>query len=292
VEVLAHLIPLLVATSLFLIDLALGLAATRDDILFMGRHPILLLRAFVAINVVVPLAAMAAVYVLPLHPIAKAGVILMAVSPLPTMAPGKEIKVGGRRSYAYGLYVSMVLLSVVVTPATVAILGAVYHKAIQIPAARIAETLGGSVLLPLVLGFALQRLFPKLASAAAPWIARLSTVVLVVVAIPAVARLWPLMWRMTGDGVVAAIAAIIVVALLGGYLLAGSDRRDRVALGVAAASRHPGVALMIASANGLDKSVGAILIHFVLVGAVITTIYQAWVKRGGRAKGGPAAVSS
>ena len=50
-------------------------------------HGVLLLRAFVAISVIVPLAAVIAVSLLPLHPLAKVGIILMSVSPLPPGPP-------------------------------------------------------------------------------------------------------------------------------------------------------------------------------------------------------------
>lgn len=59
-EVVQHILPLLVSLSLAALVLAVGLNATLDDVLYLFQHPRLLLRAFVAISVVVPAAAILA----------------------------------------------------------------------------------------------------------------------------------------------------------------------------------------------------------------------------------------
>lgn len=278
-ELLQHLLPLLFPGSLFLLDLSLGLDATREDLFFMWRHPVLLLRAFLAISVVVPIAAVIAVSFLPLHPLAKAGVILMAVAPVPPLVPGKDMKLGGRKGYVYGLYAAFVPLTVVIVPMTLAILNAIYHKAVDPSAGAIARTVGVSVFLPLAIGLAVQAMAPKLAARAAPLLSTLSMVILVVACVPLFIKAWPAIEATIGDGSVVAINIIVVLALAAGHLLGGPDPRDRVALAGAAATRHPGIAMLLANANFADKGVTAVILLFLVVSVFLGAIYKAWVTR-------------
>ena len=87
------------------------------------------------------------------------------------------------------------------------------------------------------------------------------------------------MAKVVGDGTIIAIIIIVAVAALGGHLLGGPLREDRAALAVASATRHPGIALLIANATFQDKRVSAVLIVFLLVSSVVLIPYQIWIKR-------------
>jgi BASS family bile acid:Na+ symporter len=280
---------ILLMLSVFLIVLALGMQGTADDILFMWRNPTLLFRAFVAISVVVPIVAVLVVDLLPLRPLAKLGVIAMSIAPLPPLFTLRDLKAGARRSYVVGLYVSLLALSVLIIPATAAVLGVIFQRAVAIPMPALLRIVAVTMALPLALGLGLRRFWPKLAAAAALWVSRMGFIAVIAISIPLVVKLWPLMMSMTGDGTVLAIAAIIAAALTGGHFLGGRDERDRLALGTAAAMRHPGIALSLATANGQDKRVIGVILLFLLIGAVMVTAYQAWFRRTHAAAGDEAA---
>jgi BASS family bile acid:Na+ symporter len=280
---------ILLMLSVFLVVLALGMQATTDDVLFMWRNPTLLFRAFVAISVVVPVVAILVVDLLPLRPPAKLGVIAMSVAPLPPLFTLRDLKAGARRSYVLGLYVTLLALSVVIIPATVAVIGVIYQRAVVIPMPALLRIIGVTMALPLALGLGLQRFRPKLAAAAAPWVSQIGFIAVIAISVPLVVKLWPLITIMIGDGTVVAIVAIVAAALAGGHFLAGPGERDRVALGTAAAMRHPGIALSLATANGQDKRVIGVILLYLLIVAVMVTVYQAGVRRTHAAAGDEAA---
>jgi uncharacterized membrane protein len=56
-----------------------------------------------------------------------------------------------------------------------------------------------------------------------------------------------------------------------------------VALATAAATRHPGIALMVANGYQPDKRVTAMVLLYVLVSLVVVTIYQQVLKRRAKA---------
>jgi BASS family bile acid:Na+ symporter len=274
-----QLILLLIMGSVALIVLALGMQATRDDLLFMWRHPTALFRAFVAINVIVPAAAILVVDLLPLRPLAKLGVIAMSVAPLPPLSPYRDLKGGGRQGYVVGLYATLLTLSFIIIPATAAILGVIFHRAVEIPFGALLRVVVVTMALPLAVGLGLQRLWPKFAASSAHWVSRIGFIAVFALAIPVVIRVWPLVVSMIGDGTVLAILAVVAAGLAGGHYLAGPDDRDRVALSTAAAMRHPGIAFALATANGNDKRVIGVILLFLVIGSVVVLAYQAWFRR-------------
>lgn len=287
-DVLQQLIPLLFAGGLAALVLCVGLDATMHDALYVLARPRLLLRALIAVSVVVPVAAAVVVWLLPLHPPAAAGVMLMALAPVPPLVPGKGLKLGGRKEYVYGLYVAFALLAIVIVPLTVAILSRIYGADVAIAPRDIAKTVLGAVFAPLAVGLAVHALVPKLASAVAPWIYKISMALLLLATIPMIAAAWPAIQAQLGDGTSVAILLIGVVAIAGAHFLAGPDPHEKSVLAATAATRHPGIALLIANANFTDQRVSAIILFYLLVTLVLVAIYQALLKRRVRRATAPA----
>jgi BASS family bile acid:Na+ symporter len=231
------------------------------------------------VNVVVPLAAVLLVFVFPLTPIARLGVLLMAVSPVPPMVPGKELKVSGEKAYAYGVYTALILLAVIIVPATVAVLGRFYGVRVSLPPWLVARSVVLTVVLPLAVGLAVHRLAPGFAGRALPVVRALATVLLLLAAAPLFVVAWPGIVALAGNGALLAMALTSASGLAAGHLLGGPDRSGRAALAIAASMRHPGIALTIAKANNADKSVVAAILAMLIMGATVASLYQLWVKR-------------
>jgi BASS family bile acid:Na+ symporter len=62
-------------------------------------------------------------------------------------------------------------------------------------------------------------------------------------------------------------------------VLGGPELDDRAALAMAAATRHPGIAMMIAHINDADKEVAAAILNFLMVSIIVAAPYQLWLKR-------------
>ena len=108
----------------------------------------------------------------------------------------------------------------------------------------------------------------------APWLSRLGTLLLIGGLVPILVTMWPTIQSLLGDGTLLAIVTLLVAAIAAGHLLGGPDPNDRTALAISSAMRHPGIALTIAQLNyPEEKRVPAAILLFVLVGAILTTVY-------------------
>jgi BASS family bile acid:Na+ symporter len=278
-EILRTLIPIVLMVSLSGLIVAVGMDADLGDLLHMLRRPLWLAKAVFAVNVLVPVAAVVTVFLVPLEPAAKAGVLLMSISPVPPLVPGKQMQAGAAKGSSYGLYVALVLLSIVTVPLAVVVLGSIYGRDVVLPPSAVARNVVLTVLLPLAFGLVIRRFAPAFARRAQPLLRTVSMLLLLLVLVPLVASVWSGIVDLAGNGTLAAMAAVSAIALLAGHLLGGPDPSDRPVLAFAAATRHPGIALMIARANFSDKQVAAAIVAFLLVGLVVAIPYQLWLKR-------------
>ena len=276
---LQQLIPLVVTLSLAGLVMAVGLEATPRELLSLFRQPLRLARAVLAVNVIVPVAAAILVGLFPLSPVVKMGILVMAVSPVPPLVPGKGLKAGGDRVYALSLYASLVLLSIVIVPATVAILAHIYGSSVSVSPLQIAENVALGVVAPLLAGLALHAVAPAFSEKVAPTLRRLSMLVVLLIVIPVIVSLWPAISTLAGDGALLAMALTSAAGLAAGHLLGGPGLGDRGALAQTAVTRHPGIAILIANAAGGDKRVTAAVIAFMLVGLLVAIPYQVWLGR-------------
>jgi BASS family bile acid:Na+ symporter len=278
-EALKAAIPVLLTLSLAGLVLAVGLHASRGDLVYVLRRPRLLLKAILAVIVIPPIAAGVLVALLPIDPVVKAGIMLMAVSPVPPLVPGKELKVGARKEYAYGVYVAMALLTIVSVPLVLAIASWAFGRHDYVSIGRVASMVLAGVLVPLAIGLIVNRVAPRFAERAWSVVYKLSMVAVVLAFLPILITAYPAMVSLVGDGALAAMAVATVISLVGGHLLGGADLCDRATLAMASSVRHPGIAIMIAGAVSAEPRVSAAILMFVLVGLVVSIPYQAWVKR-------------
>jgi bile acid:Na+ symporter, BASS family len=273
------IVPILLSLSLAGLVVSVGLQASHRDLLYVVRRPRLLVKAVVAVDLIPPAAAILLALALPIDPMVKAGIVLMAISPVPPLVPSQELNVGGRREYAFGVYGILALLTVVTVPAALAVATWAFGRHDGVALSTIAKVVLTGVLLPLALGSAVRRMAPALAARLAPWVYRLSMVLVVAAFLPIIASLWPAMIELVGNGTLLVMSAVVAISLAGGHLLGGPDHRDRANLAIASSIRHPGIAMMLASANFTDHRVSAAVLLFLLVGLLIGIPYKLWVKR-------------
>lgn len=287
-----ELVALAVQISLLLIVLSIGLQARWGDLTYAFQHPRQLFRAFIAVNLVVPIVAYVLCRLLPMDPATELGLVLMAVSPLAPFAPGKMLKAGADRPFVDGLYLTLLIGAVIIVPATLAGLSAIsYHTAyISIP--EVAWFVAKSVLIPMLVGLIISGLWPAFADKAAP-IARITGYVLLVpVALLILVKFGPGMARLIGDGALVTITVTVLAGIAAGHWLGGKVPGHRVALSQAAATRHPGIAGLIAHHNFAEPQAILAIVLFLIVSIVISTAYSKWAHAkllGGETSDGAAA---
>ena len=273
------LLPLIVQASLALIVASVGLQAQWRDLQCVVRRPGVLLRAILAVNLVVPLVAVLALLALPVEPAVKAGIVIMAVSPLAPLAPGKMLKAGAGQSIVVGLYFTLIVIAVLLVPATLALLSWMFGVEATLPVGIIAGFVFSTVLLPLAVGLLIATLLPRHAAALARWAYILGMLILLPLVIAIVWRTGSQLLGLFGDGTVAAIVVTVAAGLAAGHLLGGPDPANRMALAAAAATRHPGIAALVANRNFDDRRVMLAVILFLLVSILVSAVYEAWAKR-------------
>lgn len=278
-DMLHELVALALHASLLLLALGIGLDIAKGDGLYVLRRPRLLLRALLAVVVVVPLVAALLVALLPLKESVEIAIVLMAVSPLPPIVLAKEIRFGGRKPYAYGLLVAVALLSIVTVPAAVAILAWLFDAHAAVAPMAVAQLVFVSLFVPLGLGLGLRALAPGPAVRAAPLVGKFAMGLLALACLPVLVTAAPELARLVGDGTVLVILAVVLAGLVAGHVLGGPEPHDRVALALSCATRHPGIAMLVASANSLGDQVRATVLLFVIVGLLAALPYQLWLRR-------------
>jgi BASS family bile acid:Na+ symporter len=278
-EALQTLIPLLITLSLAGLVLAVGLNSSRHDLLYVLSRPRLLLRAIASVLVIPPIVAGLLIALLPIEPVAKAGIMLMAVSPVPPLVPGKELGIGGRKNYAYGLYVAMALLTIISVPLVLGIVSTLFGRHVEVSVASIARTTALGVLAPLAIGLVIRSLAPGFASKAWGVVYKLSMLLIVLAVLPIIVKAWPALQQLVGNGTLLAMAVVTLICLAVGHMLGGPELRDRATLAMASSVRHPGIAMSIASVSIADPRVSAAVLLYLLVGLVVSIPYTIWVKQ-------------
>src|SRR5262245_48681904 len=286
----AQLVTLALQVSIALIVFAVALQAKPGDIGYLLRRPSLLLRSVLAMNVVMPIIAAAIAAAFNLNPAVEVALILLAVSPVPPILPGKEVKAGANISYRIGLLAVSAILAIVAVPLSVMVIGRLFGRDLQVPFATIAPVVAKTVLVPLLLGAIVRSIAPALARLASP-ITKIAAIILLLGLVLILATMWKGIAAAVGDFTLVAIVLFVLVSLAVGHLLGGPEYDDRTVLGLSTASRHPGVAVATAGAIATSAeekgAVAAAILLCVLVGAVVTTPYVKLRKHGPRVTGTP-----
>jgi len=276
------LILLALKASIVLAVFAIGLASRVDDTLFLLSRPKLLVRSVLAINVVMPLVAAAMAWSFDLPEAVEMALVALAVSPVPPLLPKKQVKARGEPSYAIGLLVAAALVAVVFVPVAVALVGLVFRMPVHMDPWPVAVLVFATVLAPLLAGVAVRRLAPGLAARFARPAGLVANIVLTLAFLAVLVTAGPAIAALLGTGAFWAMAAFVAIGLAVGHGLGGPDPHDRTVLALAAATRHPGVAMAITSANfpGYKEVLPAFLLYIVC-GAVLAIPYMMWRKRAG-----------
>jgi BASS family bile acid:Na+ symporter len=275
----AQWLGLALQASIVLTVLGLGLTATQQDATYLVRRPKLLARAILSMNVAMPIIAalMATTFDLPLE--VKVALVALAMSPVPPIIQKKQINAGGRREYVVGLLVAMSVLAIVLVPLTVMVLDEVFGTAARITPASVAKIMLLTVHAPLVVGLLIRHWVPA-AEKASGAIIGVAGILLIISTVFLLYGLWPITHTYIGNGVVAMLAALATIGLAVGHLLGGPRAGDRTALALSTASRHPAVALAVATSGTVSepKPELAIILLYLVVATLISLPYQKWRK--------------
>ncbi len=290
---LQQLIILGLKGSIFLTVFAFGLQATKEDILHLVRRPSLLVRSLAAMFIVMPLFALTIARLFDLHPAVKIALVALALSPVPPVLPQREVKAGGRSSYALGLMATAALLSIVFIPAALHLLGRFLDRPLDLAPGVVASLALTSVLVPLAAGMAFRAAFRSLADRITKPVSRFASVLLALGAVAVLVTALPSSLRLIGNGTVLALVAFVAVGLAVGHALGGPVRDDRIVLALSTACRHPAIALAIAAATfPTERAAVAAIVLYLLINIVVAIPYVTSQRHAAPARFEPASTRS
>ncbi len=261
----------------------IGLDSTPRDAVRLFRHPALLLRSVLAMYVLVPLAALALVKLLPLSPGVEAGLLVLAVSAGAPLLPRKLLGIGDG-AYIFSLVVVSSVLAVILVPVWLEILVPLFPRLPHLAPERAAMVLGESFFLPLLAGMAVRWLFPRFAAWVGGRLVGLAGLFLALAALVLLAVNWHIVLEVQWQGI-AALAVLILMALVIGHLVGGPKDEDRTALAVACATRHIGVAVVVATSLP-GVRVAVVISVYIAISVAITLPYTRWRRKVASARGG------
>jgi len=266
--------------SVLLLVFAIGARASWQDATYLFRRPGELVRAVLAINILMPLFAVGLILLFDFSPPVKIALVAMAVSPIPPLLPSKLMKSGGTVSYSVGLLIAAGILSIITVPVSMEILERVFNLPLQMTASSVASTVAIGILIPTALGLLAHHFVPALAERVSPIISKVAGIGLLASLLAILISTAPAIWTLIGNGTGIAFALFAIAGLAIGHFLGGPVPENRVALAISTASRHPGIAIGIASINfPNEKLVLASILLYLVVNAIVSIPYLSWVKR-------------
>ena len=281
-----------VTVTIFSLMFAIGVNHSYDQLTSLWRRPDLLLRSLLAVVVLVPLVAVAILWLFALPPAVATGLAVLASAPGAPLTTKRAQMAAGDPYYAASLQLMLVLLAVVATPLTLAIFNALFDLSTESVAPfKIARQVGEVTFLPVVIGLLLQRFAPRVAKVIAKPVRMLANIlfVLLFVLIGVMLAFVPNLRQMLNLGAMPIVAIIVMggLAIAMGHLLGGPSEGQRSSLAIACIARNAGLALFIAALSDYGQQFVPTLLAYLLVGAVVAVPYSVWRKHRMKGKDTP-----
>ena len=263
--------PLSVIASMF----AQGLGIVSTDLLVFKQRPVLMLRSLLAVLVLVPLAALGIVLLLnPERPVA-IGMAILVASPAAPMMLVKVSKKGGKLAYMACLHLSLALLAILTVPITLHLFSMAFGFHAEVSAIAVSKVVGMTIRVPVCLGILTRHFFARVAEMLAPPLGKVAGIVLFVLGLSVVAMAYGALLKM-GLWSYFVMAVVIAGSIAIGHRLGPQDPEERTALAMESAARHPGLAMTIAALNFSPEKALPVLIPYLIVFTLVTTIYLTW----------------
>ena len=262
--------------SVALLIMAIGLGARLTDASFLLHRPGLLLRSVLAMYVLVPLTIFALAKLLPLTGSMRAALLVLAVSAGAPLLP-RKLQAYGNGAFSFSLVVISSLLAIVLAPAWLALFARHFGAPTLISVRDVASAIAITFLAPLLAGMVAGRVFPALADRYASRISAIAGLVLALGAVVLLGAHWRMLAEIDLIGLVA-LLLLVTIATLIGHVCGGPSEGNRTTLAIACATRHLGVAVIIATAFPGPRVV-VILACYLLTSAIISLPYLRWRRR-------------
>ena len=269
-------------TLIFLITTmaAIGLKVTTSELVSALHNRSLMVRSLIANVVIVPLLGILLVKIVPMSPDARIGIILLAASPGGLNAIQFTSKSKNALCYAASLLFILTLLSVLISPA-IANLMLPVGTSLTLPYEKVISFLLLYLLLPLVIGFAVNRVSKKIANLLSKPMALIGTIFFVVVVILMLAQRKEAMAALSKTEL-AAMFTFIIITMIIGWLSGGPSKETRRILATTTSMRNAALCFIMASNGFPDTNVIVTVVAFsglMIPPNMLFTIYEIIIEK-------------
>ncbi len=278
-ELVQTAVEFVLGAGLALMVFAFSMRANKEDFIFVASERRLFLISLLSIFMLAPTVAIGVIYWIEPPLVVRVAIASMSISIIPPLLPWKQMQDRGDHHYAVGLTLVAAILAVAFVPAGADLLGRINHHPYGVPPGEIASYVFIIVILPFAAGIAVGYRWKKFSTRIAIPLIKIggigtliSTGVVLISAAPDIPHV-------IGTRTLLAMFIFNIMALGIGHLLGGPDPNRATVLGISTASRHPAIALTIASVNYPGEKFTAAVMLCVAVNLVVTTPYLRWQTR-------------
>lgn len=273
----AELVPLVLKASVSVLVFTIGLGTIPSELTEVIRRPSKLLKSLFAMNIVMPIVALVIVTLFELRRPIEIMLIALALAPVPPLLPKKMVRAGGGHAYVMALLFAASLFAIISIPIAGRVLDVIAPADIDIPAGMIAKLIIVTVLAPTVAGMLFNLVAPKVARKIEGPLGSAATILVLLAGLLIAIKVGPSIVIQFGDGTLVALAAFILIGLAVGHLIGGPEPRDRSVLALATATRHPGIAMAIATLTfPAEKALLTTVLLYLVMGIVLGLPYVIW----------------
>lgn len=251
----------------------------REDFTFFIHQPRVLLISLLSIFVLAPTAAVTIAEWVDPSRVMNIAIVTLAISIIPPLMPLKQLSAGGNRAYAVELTLIVAVLTVLVVPLQADLLGRLTGKSYGVSPLDLSGYVVQIIIIPIALGLIVNRLTQRGDSVirrASPRLARAAGVVTLAAMIAVFLTAVPDMVHLLNFRTLLAVLLFNLAALGIGHLLGGPDRERALVLALSTASRHPALALTVASVNFPGERFTAAVMLCVVGNMLISAPYLRW----------------
>jgi predicted Na+-dependent transporter len=263
-EILAVLAQLSVLVFVVASMFSLGLSLTMKQIIDPLKNTKLVLLALAANFILVPIVAYLITLIFPLDDSVSTGLILLSTAAGAPFLPKLVGAAKGNTALSVGLMVLLMVITIVYVPVVLPFL----LSGVEVSPWDIAKSLIIMMLIPLAIGLFIKARYEGTATKIQPTFGMASNIALLTLIVLGVVLNFDAMIALVGTYGILAGIVFIMISLVIGYFLGGSESSTKSVMGLGTAQRNISAALVVAGQN-FDTAVITYLIVIAVIGLVV-----------------------
>ena len=262
-EILETLVQLSVLVFVVGSMFSLGLSLTMQQIIDPLKNARMVILALVANFVLVPALAYGLVILFNLDDTLSVGLILLSPAAGAPFLPKLVDLAKGNIAFSVGLMVLLMVVTIIYLPLVLPLL----LGDVDVSAWDIAQSLIFMMLIPLAVGLFIKARYTESAAKIQPTFGMAANIALITMAVLGLILNFSSMIALVGTRGILAGIIFVIISLIIGYLLGGSDPKDKSVMGLGTAQRNIAAALVVAAQNFSTE-----VITYLMVIAIISLV--------------------